>query len=319
MSNNISVDRCRGAVLGLAVGDALGTTLEFHLRDHFPPLTGMIGGGPFELPPGHWTDDTSMTLCLAESLVESNGFDPVDQMRRYVRWWREGHNSSTGFCFDIGNTTAEALRRFEETGEPYSGDTHPGTAGNGSLMRIAPVALRFACAPREAVARAADSSRTTHSAAEAVDACRWFASLLVGALAGIQKARLLSPDFVPKGVDWQEAPLTPAIESIKGGSFTTKGRSAIKSSGYVVHTLEAALWAFHSTDTFAEGALLAVNLGDDADTVGAVYGQIAGAYYGAEAIPENWRTALHRHDDIVSLADRLEALAASDEHSEDVS
>lgn len=300
-----SIDRYRGALLGLAAGDALGTTLEFHTRDHFPPLTDMVGGGPFDLDPGHWTDDTSMALCLAESLVECDGFDAADQMRRYVRWYREGHNSSTGFCFDIGNTTAEALHRFERTGEPYSGDTHPGTAGNGSLMRLAPVALRYAHAPAHAVAHAANSSRTTHAAPEAVDACRWFAGLLAGVLAGVDKATLLRPGYAPDGFDWQMSPLAPAIQEIAAGSFAAKDRAAIKSTGYVVHTLEAALWAFHRTDDFREGALLAVNLGHDADTVGAVYGQIAGAYYGAECIPGGWRALLVKHDDIVRLSDRL--------------
>lgn len=295
------LDRFRGALLGLAVGDALGTTLEFHTRDHFPPLTDMVGGGPFDLPPGHWTDDTSMALCLAESLVERGEFDAADQMRRYLRWWREGHNSSLDFCFDIGNTTREALARFEKTGDPYGGDRHPGTAGNGSLMRLAPIALRYAHDPQEAVERAADSSRTTHATAEAVDACRWFASLLVGVLNGGGK----------EAADAADLTLSPAIADIRAGSYKTKARAAIKSSGYVVDTLEAALWAFHSTDTFRDGALLAVNLGDDADTVGAVYGQIAGAYYGADAIPADWRTALYRHDDIVALAERLHALSAS--------
>lgn len=294
------LDRFRGALLGLAAGDALGTTLEFHVRDHFPPLTDMVGGGPFDLPPGHWTDDTSMALCLAESLVEREGFDAADQMRRYLRWWRDGHNSSTHFCFDIGNITREALARFEETGEPYSGDTHPGTAGNGSLMRLAPVAMRYAHDPAQAAERAADSSRTTHATAEAVDACRWFASLLIGIINDGGKE--------PRDAGLA---LSPAIAAIRAGSYKTKTRAEIRSAGYVVHTLEAALWAFHETHTFRDGALLAVNLGDDADTVGAVYGQIAGAYYGAEAIPEEWRMVIYRHDDIVALADRLHALSAS--------
>jgi ADP-ribosylglycohydrolase len=303
-------DRFRGALLGLAVGDALGTTLEFHLRDLFPPLTDMIGGGPFELEAGRWTDDTSMALCLAESLVECEGFDAADQMRRYVRWYRDGHNSSLPFCFDIGNTTRGALMRFEQTGEPYSGDTHSGTAGNRSLMRLAPVAMRFAGAPADTVSRAADSSRTTHAAPEAMDACRWFASLLVGALAGKRKESLLAADYSPAGVDWSHQPLEPAIAGIRAGSFKAKDRAAIKSSGCAVHTLEAALWAFHQTSDFRSGALLAVNLGDDADTVGAVYGQIAGAHYGAPAIPAEWVERIWRRNDIVALADRLRDTSA---------
>ncbi len=127
-------DRYRGALLGLAVGDALGTALEFS-RPGPHGLTEMTGGGPFGLRPGQWTDDTSMALCLGYSLVERGGFDAADQMARYLRWWREGVLSSTGRCFDIGNTTAAALRRFEEHGDPWAGSTDPRCAGNGSWRR----------------------------------------------------------------------------------------------------------------------------------------------------------------------------------------
>jgi ADP-ribosylglycohydrolase len=117
--------------MGLAAGDALGTTLEFSRPGSFTPIDDMVGGGPFGLEPGQWTDDTSMALCLAESLIECQGFDPRDQMQRYVRWYRDGHLSSTGICFDIGNTVGAALGAFEHTGEPFSGLTDPHSAGNG--------------------------------------------------------------------------------------------------------------------------------------------------------------------------------------------
>ena len=123
-------------MIGLAVGDAVGTTVEFKAPGTFAPVSDMVGGGPFGLRPGQWTDDTSMALCLAESLIECGGFDARDQMERYVRWWREGHLSSTGKCFDIGNTTRAALSRFEKTGDPFAGSTEPNVAGNGSLMRL---------------------------------------------------------------------------------------------------------------------------------------------------------------------------------------
>ncbi len=155
-------DRLTGALIGLAVGDALGTTLEFKRPGTFEPITDMVGGGPFGLAPGRWTDDTSMALCLAESLVETGGFDPADQMRRYVRWWREGHLSSTGRCFDIGTTVRASLTQFERDGQPFAGSTDPRTAGNGSLMRLSPVVMYYADDPRTAVAMAAESSRTTH-------------------------------------------------------------------------------------------------------------------------------------------------------------
>ena len=297
--------RYRGALLGLAAGDALGTTLEFEPPGTFEPIDDMVGGGPFGLEPGEWTDDTSMALCLAESLVERGGFDPRDQMERYVRWWRDGHLSSNGRCFDIGATVASALRRFEETGEPYAGSTDPRSAGNGSLMRLAPVPMFFAADPRAAVERAADSSRTTHGAATAVDACRYFAGLILGALAGAAKDELLAPRYSPVPGLWEERPLAPEVDEVAAGSFLRREPPEIKGSGYVVRSLEAALWAFARSGSFREGALLAVNLGDDADTTGAVYGQLAGAYYGEEGIPAEWRSKLALLGTIEELADRL--------------
>ena len=176
---------------------------------------------------------------------------------------------------------------------------------NGSLMRLAPVAMYFAADTEEAVAMAAESSETTHGAREAVDACRYFATLLVGALEGTEKETLLNPNYWPIWWDEEPEPLTEAIERIAGGSFKDRNPPDIKGTGYVVDALEAALWAFHRSEDFREGALLAVNLGDDADTTGAIYGQIAGAYYGVESIPVKWRERLAMAAEITSLADSL--------------
>ncbi len=136
-------DRAVGALVGLAVGDAVGTALEFRAPGTFTPIDDMVGGGPFGLEPGQWTDDTSMALCLASSLVECGGFDPRDQMTRYLRWREEGYLSSTGTCFDIGNTTSRALDTFVQTGNPF-GPVDQDQAANGSLMRLAPVPIRLA-------------------------------------------------------------------------------------------------------------------------------------------------------------------------------
>ena len=305
MSEAAQRDRFQGCLLGLAAGDALGTTLEFKRPGSFEPIDDMVGGGPFRLQPGQWTDDTSMALCLATSLVECGGFDAADQMQRYVRWWREGYLSSTGTCFDIGNTVSAALSRFIQHDDPYAGSTDPHSAGNGSLMRLAPVPMYFADDAAEAIAMAADSSRTTHQAQEAVGACRYFAGLLVGALRGIDKATLLSPGYCPVEGLWERDPLAGKIARVADGSFKDRNPPDIKGTGYVVDSLEAALWAFHRSDGFREGALLAVNLGDDADTTGAIYGQIAGAHYGAETIPASWRDKLTMAAEITSLADNL--------------
>jgi ADP-ribosyl-[dinitrogen reductase] hydrolase len=302
-------ERFQGALLGLAAGDALGTTLEFKPPGSFEPITDMAGGGPFGLKPGEWTDDTSMALCLAASLTERNGFDPRDQMERYCGWRHEGYMSSTGQCFDIGNATAGALRRFESTGEPFSGSTSPQTAGNGSLMRLAPVPLFFARDPVLAIQRSGDSSRTTHGTATCVDACRYFGALLVGAVSGVPKDMLLSAHYSPVPDSWDRHPLHSEIAAIAEGSFKRRNPPDIRGTGYVVQSLEAALWAFWNSDDFRDGCLKAVNLGDDADTTGAVYGQIAGAYYGESGIPKEWLQKLALRSTIESLADRLRQLA----------
>lgn len=286
-------EMCRGAMLGLAVCDALGTTLEFKSPGTFKPISDMVGGGPFGLKAGQWTDDTSMALCLAESLIEKQGFDPVDQLERYVRWYRKGHLSSTGECFDIGTTTSAALYRFERTHEPFCGSEDPHAAGNGSIMRLAPVPLFFARQPLEAIEKSGLSSRTTHGAQVCVDACRYLGALIVGAVGGASRDALVSERYSPVAGYWEEHPLTAEIDEIAAGSFRHRNPPAIRGTGHVVRSLEAALWAFAKAKDFREGALMAVNLGDDADTTGAVYGQIAGAYYGAGGIPAGWLEKLH--------------------------
>ena len=309
MTNITTQDRFRGCLLGLAAGDALGTTLEFKAPGTFRPIEDMTGGGPFRLRLGQWTDDTSMALCLAASLIESGGFDPLDQMRRYVRWRDEGYMSPTGFCFDIGNTVSDALRRFDATSDPYAGSTEPWAAGNGSLMRLAPAPMFFAADAEVAVARCTDSSRTTHATEEALDACRYFGGLLVGALNGVDKPTLLSDGYSPVEGLWQRSEPAGGVAVVAYGSFKVRQPPEIKGSGYVVESLEAALWAFHNSGDFREGALKAANLGDDADTTAAIYGQIAGAHYGASGIPARWLEMLSMAAEITEMADSLHAAA----------
>lgn len=299
------IERYRGCLLGLAVGDAVGTTLEFKPPGTFSPINDLVGGGPFGLAPGQWTDDTSMALCLAESLIEQKGFNPIDQLEKYLQWYHHGHLSSTGECFDIGNTTASALLRFEQTHSPYCGDKNPRSAGNGSIMRLAPVPLFFAHNPTEAIEKSGDSSRTTHAATTAVDACRYLGALLVGAVNGVSREELLSECYSPISGYWEKNPLVEEINEIAMGSFKHREPPEIKGTGYVVKSLEAALWAFYHSHSFREGCLLAVNLGDDADTTGAVYGQLAGAYYGEQGIPQSWLEQLAYRDLIGSLAEQL--------------
>jgi len=302
-------ERYRGCLLGLAAGDAVGTTLEFQPPGAFTPIDDMIGGGPFHLQAGQWTDDTSMALCLATSLVVKQGFEPADQMARYVRWYQDGALSSTGACFDIGNATREALHRFIADGKPFAGSTDPYTAGNGSIMRLAPAPMLYRATPDKAIHLAGESSKTTHGAETAVSACHYFAALLIGALNGESKETLLAPHYTPIPNYWQQNPLAPEIAEVAAGSFRERQPPDIVGSGFVVKSLEAALWAFHHSHDFREGCLLAANLGNDADTTAAVYGQIAGAFYGESGIPSEWRQKLTFRKTIESLADQLLDLA----------
>lgn len=295
-------DRFAGCLLGLAVGDAVGTTLEFSPPGSFEPLTDMVGGGPFELAPGEWTDDTSMALCLADSLLAREEFDARDQMRRYLRWRHDGYRSSNGVCFDVGGTVAAALAVFERDGNPFAGPTESSRAGNGSLMRLAPVPMYWSLDPHAAVFLAGESSRVTHGAAEAVDACRWFASLLVGALAGEPREKLLAPGWSPAARLWEGRSLAPGVAEVAAGSFARREPPQIRGSGYVVRSLEAALWALHRARDFRHGCLLAANLGEDADTTAAIYGQIAGACFGASGIPDNWLERLAFREEIERVA-----------------
>jgi len=284
-----TLSRYQGALVGLAVGDAVGTTLEFKRPGSFEPITDMVGGGPFNLEPGQWTDDTSMALCLAKSLIECEGFDAHDQMNRYIRWYKEGYLSSNGQCFDIGNTVFDALDLFLETGDPLSGSASPDTAGNGSLMRLAPVPLYYAEDPIQAITFCAKSSQATHGAKACVDACRYYGGLIIGALQDKTKEEILADSFSPIAELWQSDSLCEEISEIAKGSFKDKSPPDIQGSGYVVKSLEAALWAFYQSNDFKQGCLMAANLGDDADTTAAIYGQIAGAFYGIDGIPISWR------------------------------
>ena len=292
-----ALDRYRGCLLGLACGDAVGTTVEFSPRGTFAPVTDMIGGGPFGLVAGQWTDDTSMALCLATSLVYCRGTDLRDQMGRYVNWWQWGYLSSNGECFDIGMTVRAALNRFLTTQDPVAGSTDPRSAGNGSLMRLAPVAMWFAPNLQAVRHHARLSSSTTHGAAEALDCCEIYAELLARALQGAPRDALLRAP-APAGA-------SERVREIAEGGYLVKAREQVTGSGYCVDSLEASLWCFATTDSYEAAVLAAANLGDDADTTAAIVGQIAGAHYGIDAIPARWRERLAMRDEIDDLARAL--------------
>lgn len=291
-------DRARGCLLGLAVGDALGTTLEFRPRDSYDHMTDMVGGGPFGLDAGTWTDDTSMALALADAILASAAkgsiFEPEEAQRRFVDWRRNGAYSPTGDCFDIGITTSQALSRFEATGDPMSGLADPHSAGNGSLMRLAPVAIWGIHEDPSIVARVARrQSATTHAAPACLEACDAYSLILRAAILGADFEGALTQASGEHG---------PVIAPIIAGTWRGKQRHQISSSGFVAHSLEAALWCVATTDNFDDAVLLAANLGDDADTTAAITGQLAGALYGASSIRKSWLEKLAWCGKIENLA-----------------
>lgn len=305
----LMVERAKGAMLGLAVGDALGTTVEFLPHSTFKPLTTIIGGGPFNLIAGQWTDDTSMMLCLADSLIECGYSDPVDQIRRYVDWWRNGYNSSTGSCFDIGVTVSQALEKFEDTGVISGNSTANFSAGNGSLMRLAPIAIAYLRqSVDELLVAVADSSRTTHADPRCIEACQFMAFSIWNLLKSEQITPKTDKNEFLKEVVLQfyevvkKEMLTSDIRSVLDECYLVKNEKLIKGTGFVVDSLEASLWAFSTSDTFEEGALKAANLGDDADTTAAIYGQLAGAFYGLSGIPKRWQKKVYWKSHIEGLA-----------------
>jgi ADP-ribosylglycohydrolase len=293
-------DRKRGALVGLAVGDALGAAVEFHRPGTFRPVVGYRDGGPHELGPGEWTDDTSMALALADSLGNA-GWNLDDQASRYVKWRRNGVYSVNGLCFDIGVTTSAALLRFEiDRDARKSGNPSEASAGNGSIMRLAPVPIRYAGlypAKVDELARlAAESSLPTHASLPCTSACRYLALVLAALIQGEPREAVLDADWTPLLLLDAAEPLDPLIRDIALGSYRRKTPPEIRGSGWVVESLEAALWAFHDATSFEEAVLKAVNLGDDADTTGAVCGQLAGALWGESGIPTPLREGLARMD-----------------------
>ena len=281
-------DRATGALLGLAVGDAVGAAIEFSPKPRYAVLDDMAQGGPHRLQRGQWTDDTAMALALADSLALAPGLDPADLIRRFLDWRDTGAYSCTGTCFDVGNATSAALERFRRTGEPLAGSDDTNASGNGALMRIAPVAIRH-WRDREALqVVAALQTRTTHGSPATLAASGVFADLLAGAIAGASLPEVLA---------------STAAERIEGG-WRGLHRDAIKGSGWVVQSLQAAVWAVSRTTDFRSAVLLAANLGNDADTTAAIAGQLAGAIYGAAGIPPGWL-------EVLAWRERLEGAASS--------
>lgn len=299
----------QAALLGHAVGDALGVPAEFNSRAHLKrhPVIDMTGYGTHNQPAGTWSDDTSLTLCAAESLCE--GYDLRDMGQRFVRWMFKAHWTPHGEVFDIGQTTREAIFRLDKGIDPkQAGPTTDHSNGNGSLMRILPIAIYFAYSGVEARREAAmDCSRLTHGHIRSQLACAFYAELvarLIGKqeyVAALCETQFMFDDLIgrvcPQERSVFERVLDPAISK-------TKARH-ISGSGYVVHCLEASLWSCANSRSYEEAVLTAVNLGLDTDTTAAVTGGLAGLRFGMDAIPSRWIEQLARINDIKALYGRF--------------
>ncbi|CAF3611994.1 unnamed protein product [Rotaria sp. Silwood1] len=325
------LDRILGSIIGLLLGDALGAHVEFRPHDFLRanPVTELQGGGTWGLEKGQFTDDTSMALCLINSLIARHGFVPYDQLVRYKWWYRHGYMSSTGRCFDIGSATTQSIREFERRQMIFANEknipleyldylsdhqllnefnvycSQEGVAGNGALMRLAPVPLFFHRNPKIAVKYSGISGQITHGDQKAYDSCRYFGALIVAVLQGETKNSLLSNRFYDDHKDWfNDESLHPDVQQVVEGSFKRDGGydDGIRGKGYIISALEAALWAFWSDeDSFEKGALAAVNLGDDTDTTAAIYGALAGTYYGYENLPQKWLDSIYAKNFIICL------------------
>lgn len=282
---------------GLAVGDALGTTLEFKDRDTYQHITGMKGGGPFNLQPGDWTDDTSMALALAQTLIE-HGMNKIELLKNFARWYKYGEFSHNGRCFDIGTTTRQALDKFirSKGTDDSPASTHFLDSGNGGIMRLAPAVVwgHYHAPPppsenyipsmplNYSMQIAEEQSEVTHASDECLRIARIMARQISYLIAG-----------------------TPWIHVRQTNGPIPETRDDVKSDGYVTHTWQAAAWAVDNTDNFRDALLTAVNLGDDADTVGAVAGQLAGARYGYDSIPAEWIEILAWNTRLEEIFDKL--------------
>jgi len=306
-------DRLLGGLWGALVGDALGVPVEFRPRATLErePVTDLREYGTHSQPRGTWSDDSSLLLCTVESLLD--GFDTADLGRRFVRWYQQGHWTPWGQVFDVGVTTREAIDNLAR-GVPaeQAGPGYERSAGNGSLMRILPLALHSASAPpAELLDRVHRASSVTHGHPRAQMAsgihCLVAGALLDGADARTAYARAIA-QAREYYADSPYAADLPHFARVLGGEVQRLPRAEIQTSGYAVHTLEASLWCLLNAGSFREAVLAAVNLGDDTDTTGTVTGGLAGLHWGLAAIPADWRDALARRDDVAALFERFVAV-----------
>ena len=304
-SKNLT-NKYRGLLVGLATGDTLGMSLEFKDPSEFEPISKPEAGGPFNLPLGYWTDDTSMALCLADSLIEKKGYDSYDVMDKYWLWRSEGYRSSTGKCFDIGNQVSSAINEYMREGNAVvpADSRRLSSAGNGSVMRLAPIIVASHASGNsleETMHISQISARETHYSIEAEAGTALFGALLFNAIEASSKEEIFEYG------NYDQTTVFTKIRDVISRA-ETRSIKEIKPTGYIIDSLTAAVWGFLNNDSFESGALAVVNLGGDADTIGAIYGQLAGAFYGYDSIPDSWKKILYMEAEMCDISDRLSDL-----------
>ena len=303
-------DRVIGGLVGVCVGDALGVPVEFVSRDklRLNPIKDMVGYGTHNQPPGTWSDDSSLTLCLAESLCK--GFDIHDIANKFIKWLYEGYWTPYGETFDIGNTTYIAISRLKSGVNPLdAGPKDEFSNGNGSLMRILPLSFYLEKMKKEEQFEITHKvSRITHGHLRSQMACGIYIQIAINLLKedppeiAYKKAKEISLDYYSREPYVYEL---KHFDRILKSDIRKLPLNSIKSTGYVIDTLEASLWSFLNSKAFKDAVLTAINLGGDTDTIGAVTGGLAGIYYGYNAIPKDWVKKIARIDEIIELSERL--------------
>lgn len=312
-------DMWKSGIMGVIVGDALGAPVQFETREEVArhPVKGMIGYRTFNLPEGTWTDDSSLTLALLHSLSLYNSVNLKDIANNFVEWFEHGKFTPYGFSFDIGRGTAEAIANYERTHDPNTcGGRSESNNGNGSIMRIMPVVLLYIAhgiADSFAITPIHKVSALTHAHLRAKIACGLYYFMANDVVKG--KGSLI--DRLQSGIDHgfgfyeKNQENTPELNHYNRlrdlVKFAEVPENKIASSGYVVHTLEAAVWGLITTNSFEEALLKIVNLGGDTDSIAAVAGGLAGLYYGYDAIPAEWLAVIKRREWIEDMIKRMEA------------
>ncbi len=282
------------AMLGQACGGAVGVSTMHRRRGSFAPVTDMRGGGPFGLMPGQFSGDVSLSLCTAESLIANQPFDPTATMRSYLRWFRRGHLSSNGLSFGFSPASRSALETFEANPNAVPGNATVGSDGE-PLLRSAPVAIIYRKVPPTARDIASRVAKLTHGHPMAADATKLAAIYTHRAFEGTDRFDILMLDRAPDGLDSR-------CTAVAEGAWLDKREWDISADGSAAGVLEAALWCVATTESFREAVLRATNLGQASHTTAALAGQIAGAFYGFEAIPKEWLAKLSQAASIQALA-----------------